>query len=363
MIIKRKNKRGFASILAIIIAVVVMGGGLFYIFQEKNTADNPGELKKELPQPVTGEVKRPENKNVFVEEPERTEFVEDKELVFIPDFELRIKDASLPSPSVDKSGKVYLYYEDTSTVRRGRLVATSPDGIHFSAGARQTEWIHDPRTIILPQPGKNGQPIYRRYFWDSQKNMRSESSSNGINFIQDDGIRYKLQPEDKGTVGITDFFIDSKGGIVLLYIGDMMGLNNIRRAYSPSGDNGENFIFDRDNVLGDAKDGGGPRSHVDQKSIILSDGRVRLFTMKGGLLFSFISEDDGKTFTLEPGIRLMPNDFKEFKVYSLHDPWVIQLPGGRYRMYVAAKITDTRNQFDRPPGDGDFAIISATTIE
>src|SRR5262249_25971716 len=151
-------------------------------------------------------------------------------------------------------------------------------------------------------------------------------------------VRYSPQPGDRGMIGVYDHFVDSAGGVVLLYIGDMFGRNNIRRAYSPPGDNGLNFRFERGNLLGDDDAGGGGNSYVDQKSIRLADGRVRLFTMKQGSIYSFISDDEGKTFRLEPGIRLQPASFPDVPVKSLHDPWVVRLPDGRYRMYVCASV-------------------------
>ncbi len=107
---------------------------------------------------------------------------------------------------------------------------------------------------------------------------------------------------------------------MLLYVGDMQGLNNLRRAYSPPGDNGWNFQFDRGNILGDAGAGGGPNSYVDPKSLRLPDGRIRLFVMRQGALYSFISEDEGRTFQREEGVRLSPADFREFEVLSCTTP-------------------------------------------
>ena len=51
-----------------------------------------------------------------------------------------------------------------------------------------------------------------------------------------------------------------------------------------------------------------------------------------------------------PGIRLEPTDFGDLFLWSLHDPWVIQLPDGRYRMYVAAKATDDGASYGHPGG-------------
>ncbi|MFQ5594978.1 MAG: hypothetical protein ACE5HA_12605, partial [Anaerolineae bacterium] len=62
------------------------------------------------------------------------------ELNFVPDPGFRIEDASNPAASVDpETGTVYLFYEDRSTMPGRRMVATSSDGLSFSAGRPPTE--------------------------------------------------------------------------------------------------------------------------------------------------------------------------------------------------------------------------------
>ncbi|MFQ5343338.1 MAG: sialidase family protein, partial [Anaerolineae bacterium] len=285
------------------------------------------------------------------------------ELNFVPDPGFRIEDASNPAASVDpETGTVYLFYEDRSTMPGRRMVATSSDGLSFSAGRPPTEVDnpHHPFHVRLPDGA------WRKYLFDQVEGLKSESSPDGIHYTPDPGVRYTLQPGDNGTAGVHDQYVDPAGGVVLLYIGDMGGVNNVRRAYSPPGDNGWTFAFEDDNVLGDVDAGGGGNSYVDPKSILLPDGRRRLFTMRGGpappqpgvraagAIYSFIS-DDGKTYALEPGVRLTPDAFTEFDVWSLNDPVVVRLPDGRYRMYVAALVTDG-------PGDNQWVIVSATTV-
>ena len=77
-----------------------------------------------------------------------------------------------------------------------------------------------------------------------------------------------------------------------------------------------------------------------------------------GEIYSFLSTDNGDTFALEQGVRLTTSDFASvgIEVWSLNDPWVVRLPDGRYRMYVAALITDATGL-----NGGKSAIISATT--
>lgn len=57
--------------------------------------------------------------------------------------------------------------------------------------------------------------------------------------------------------------------------------------------------------------GGGARTYLDQHSIALPDGRRRLTCMKACDVFSFITEDDGRTYVRPAGkmnllVRLTP---------------------------------------------------------
>lgn len=269
------------------------------------------------------------------------------DLTFIPDAGVRIEQASNPSAGVDPSGSVYLYYGNRAT--RRPEVSISADGLTFPAGSHPTNWANDPRSTRMPDG------TWRRYLWDPRAGgLASESSRDGLTFRRDEGVRYRLHESDNGEMGIYDAFSDTSGGVVLLYLGDLHGTNNLRRAYST--DNGSTFTFERGDVLGDGSGGGGPNSFVDTKLILLPDGRRRLVCMRQMVIYSFVTADEGRTFTREAGTRLRPSDFTEFDVTGLYDPSVVRLPDGRYRMYVAATIADgTRG--------GRPVIVSATTLE
>ena len=285
------------------------------------------------------------------------------DLTFVPDPGIRMHPASNPAASVDpQTGTVYLFYEDRTTTPGKRMLATSSDGLNFSGSRLTTDAdnLHFPYNVHLPDG------TWRKYMFDNAGGqLKSQSSADGIHYKPDPGVRYSAQPADNGKIGVHDQYVDADGGVVLLYIGDMQGVNNVRRAYSPPGDNGWTFTFEEDNVLGDITAGGGGHSYVDPKSILLPNGRRRLFTMSqgssppqpgvrsAGKIFSFISQD-GKSYSLEPGTRLQAEDFTEFTVWSLNDPVVVQLPDGRYRMYVAALITAGTNE-------QEWVIVSATT--
>lgn len=179
--------------------------------------------------------------------------------------------------------------------------------------------------------------------------LTSRSSTDGVTYTNDQGCRYELQEADNGRMGVYELFNQSNGTVVLLYIGDMFGLNNVRRAVST--DNGMTFAFDHGNVLGDENAGGTRNSFVDEKVIALSETSFYLISMKQGDVFGFLSTDDGETFVPQGRILALA-DFKS-NATSLNDPQMIRLPDGRYRIYVT--LFDQRNNLT--------SIVSATTYE
>ncbi len=265
-------------------------------------------------------------------------------ICFIPDPGLRIDNASNASVGIDPStGTIYLYYLDRAANRN--KVATAEDGLNFGEGIVPTTYAFDSHNVLLPDG------TWRRYSYDNRSGqMTSMSSTDGLHFTPDDGVRYAPQEDDKGTLGVYDFHVTASGTMVMVYLGDLPGLNNLRRAVST--DNGWTFTFDRADLLGDAALGGGSNSFVDPKLIELPDGRVRLIAMKQGSIYSFIADDNLETFTQELGARLSPTDFTEFSVMAFFDPVVVRLPDGRYRMFMTAGFADSQEH---------QALVSATT--
>jgi hypothetical protein len=225
------------------------------------------------------------------------------------------------------------------------MVATSTDGLSFGPGSVVTDSNRtaDPRRTQLPDG------TWRLYQWNpGTRTMGSLGSPDGVRFTAEAGVRYTPTPDDNGTFGVYEAFTESRE-VVLLYLGDLMGLNNLRRAVST--DNGATFTFDRANVLGDASLGGGARSFVDPESLPLPDGRRRMFVMKQGSIYSFISADGARSFTQEPGARLTSASFTETAVPAMFDPSPVRLADGRFRIYVAGGT-----------GGGATSIYSATSL-
>ncbi|MAF67568.1 MAG: hypothetical protein CMJ84_18170 [Planctomycetes bacterium] len=281
---------------------------------------------------------------------------------FVPDAGVRIANVAVPAPGVDPvTGEVFVYCSNGPN----HYVATSMNGLDFSPPTIAIDHENDPRCTLMPFPDANGQPWWRLYRYQlTTGTFISSSSTDGIRYFPEAGTRYN-PPASDGAIGVFDLFDDSLGDLHLFYIGDMGGsTHGVRRAVSLDG--GDTFEFVADNVLGDMGTGNG-NQYVDPKFTRLDDGRLRLFTMNQGghppnpgsvwtgEIFSFTSSDDGRTFPQDPGVRLSCPDFTEFAVWSLNDPWVVQLADGRYRMYVAGLISD---------GSGGYtaSILSATAL-
>ena len=270
------------------------------------------------------------------------------DLNFVPDHGVRIDQASNPGARLLEDGSVELLYSDNSQFPPQDRVSQSADGLLFPTGEIENDSARFHATK-LPDG------TWRNYLWDmNRKIFASKYSTDGLHFTAEAGSRYELQADDKGTIGITEVFTDTKGGVVLLYIGDMYGKNRVRRAYST--DKGLTFHFDRDTVFGDAA-AQTNQTFVDQKVYKLPAGTFRALVMKQGLIYSF-SSPDGDQFSLEEGVRLRPLDFTDLEIVSFHDPVMVRLPDGRYRIYVAARLGTGQPS----PGSAlKFVIVSATT--
>ena len=287
------------------------------------------------------------------------------ELNFVPDPGVRVELGAVPEVGLDQeTGEVYLYY---SVGPDPYLARSDNGGLEFSAPEASTDMAHDPRGVLMPHPDDDGNPIWRRIRWDiSVGAFTSMASSDGANFSPEDGFRY--DPADTENVGVYTVFNTSDGRVGLMYIGDKgMTTANVRLAYST--DNGQSFQLEYDNPLDDAGTHDEGLNQRDPAANLLDDGRIRVFTMvQGGTeaplpgvrtvtsIFSFTSSDDGHSFEADPGQRLSPEDFTEFDVWSLNDPSVIQLPDGRYRMYIAGLVSE-----EPDASDVHWAILSATT--
>ena len=270
-----------------------------------------------------------------------------------PDAGVRIHQASNPFATVDSvSGTTYVGYEDRAG--GGDKFQSSGDGLAFANPTSLTYANRsvDSRRTLMPD-GKT----WRLYQLNPQTGvMSSYQSTDGNSFTPEAGTRYQAQAGDNGSIGVYDLYTASDGALVLVYVGDLYGKNNLRMAKST--DNGLSFSFLKGNVLGDDDAGGGGATFIDNKTIALADGRRRMFTMRAGELQSFVTTD-GYSWSREPGTRIGYRDFAAVgvTVYSLNDPVAVIDQQGRLKVYVAASTSGAGSE---APGSTDWVIVSAT---
>lgn len=285
---------------------------------------------------------------------ETTPSAETAFIEFTADSEIILEEASNAGVKMDAEGVLQLVYQDNQS-KGDRITSSTKDSdwLEFERG----ESLKD-RTDFYSVQMPDG--TYRTYGYNPTIGLAGETcltskiSTGGINFTQEEGCRYELTDNDKGTMGVWDVYSTENGEVHLLYIGDMLGKNSVRKAVST--DNGWTFTYVEDNVLGGETFG--PESYVDQRSIRMEDGRILLVAMKQGGIYEFISEDDGKTFTLKPEPILTKEDYSSLNALSLHDPQLVALPDGRYRIYVTASIDNGGTTgVDIPPA----VLVTATS--
>jgi hypothetical protein len=270
----------------------------------------------------------------------------------VPDAGMRVTQASNPFATVDANGVSYLGYRDRGGDNNIRYQSAS-DGLSFAGPTLVTYQNRsvDSRKTLMPD-GRT----WRLYQYDlAAKVMTSYSSTDGNTFTADTGTRYAPAAGDNNSIGVYDSYVASDNSVILIYVGDLTGKNNLRMARST--DNGLTFTFFKGNVLGDDDAGGGASSFIDNKTLLLADGRRRMVTMRSKEIHSFISSD-GINYTRESGVRLKTSDFASVGVtiYSLNDPVMVRTKDGSYRVYVAAA---TSNTTDEGPTNTNWAIVSA----
>lgn len=270
----------------------------------------------------------------------------------VPDAGVRVAQASNPFATVDGNGVAYLGYQDRGAGGTTRYQSAG-DGLNFANPTTLTyaNRAVDSRKTLMP----DGQ-TWRLYQYDlNAKVMTSYSSTDGNNFAADSGTRYAPASGDNNSLGVYDSYVAADNSVILIYVGDLQGKNNLRMARST--DNGLTFSFLKGNVLGDDDAGGGGNTFIDNKTLLLADGRRRMVTMRANEIHSFVSSD-GIVYTRETGVRLRPADFAAVGVtlYSLNDPVMVRTPDGQYRVYVAAA---TAAAADEGPGNSNWAIVSA----
>ena len=269
--------------------------------------------------------------------------------LFEPDPGVRAAYASNPLVLKSNEREIVLAYEFRSVELKNEpqdrvRVMRTEDGLTFSEESSNA-WRAVPEALVM----RDG--TYRRYFFDPNAGgLRSESSTDGVAFAMDDGIRYEVDT-DGGTnphqFGVSTYFVDAKGGVVLLYNSTINDEIVVNRAYAPPESNGMSFAFVESGILdGTLADA----TYADPHTIVLKNGDVWLVVMnqsrtehppksRQGIIYAYVSRDDGETFELH-GRLVGWDDFKEMEVLSLNDPKIVEFPDGTLRIYVAAMVED-----------------------
>lgn len=226
---------------------------------------------------------------------------------------------------------------------RVRFMRTE-DGLNFEdEGENDDSWQAKPEPLLLSDG------TYRRYFYSPvEGGVMSEVSQDGKTFILEEGLRYELAGDgvnDPHVFGVSTYFVDSQGGVVLLYnrtndMGDVV----VNQAYATPESEGMEFTLIGENILGGSLE---TDYYADPHTVVLENGNIWLVVMyqtdgakppvgKQGIIYGYVSEDDGKTFTLMG--RLF--DYDDFDALSLNDPKMVAFPDGTLRVYVAAMVAD-----------------------
>ncbi len=268
-------------------------------------------------------------------------YQDEDQLVFA--FESRAEQL-LEAPSADKSG--FMLTEDGESFER----VDNSDG------------TYDYRLAPLEFPDGT----LRRYVHDPKSGgIESYVTEDGVTFVKEEGIRYAIDTggdRDPHVFGVSTFFVDSDGGVVLLYnannaAGDIV----VNKAYAAPETEGMEFELVEENILGGSLPTDG---YADPHSLVRENGDVWVIVMhqadgpapplvKRGDIFAYVSRDDGKTFELE-GQLMSYRDFEEFEVWSLNDPKIVEFDG-ELIVIVAAMVLDEED----PDKEYKWVLVSA----
>ncbi len=216
-------------------------------------------------------------------------------------------------------------------VRSGLCGAVSPRVVALPGGGYRMYY-----TQILP---RGGFPMGANDYDNATSRILSATSADGEIWIPESGVR--LSPQQGGA---GDFRVVSSevvpladtGRLRMYYEccdGPQSQQNSIRSAASDDGlgwtvESGARFELSQCNVS-------------SPRILFLDDGRCRLYCSERGRgIISAVSDDEGLTFKLEPGIRVAAD--QPFDRYTAFAPEIMRLHGGGYRMYYAGYGEPTR---------------------
>jgi len=224
--------------------------------------------------------------------------------------------------------------------RRTEAIYTSPDGSIFSDEPDEGRGLMDPRWVEWPN-------IVDRWF------RVSVSEQGDLLALQVSGSETPEAIELRGDLPTetplqASVPADASGDLILLMT-QTIGTNASVVVAPLALDDAGHAVVGPITETGIACD-----LQSSFSTVVLSDGRIRLYAAVDGKIMSWVREGGGVAFTAEAGVRIKPEDFAGLSVRSLSDPCCVHLADGRYRLYMTAEIL---------VGDGTVssAIVSATT--
>lgn len=266
-----------------------------------------------------------------------------------------VMDGSNPMPVYWDDERLVLAYENRAAEllegpsEKAKFLETT-DGQDFRQPSSEEaqRYFHRPSALEMPDG------TYRRFFYSSEAGgVKAMVSEDNIEFETLDGVFYEVPSEgerDPRYFGVSSFFLDSEGGVVLVY--NVTNDENeiiVNRAYAADG---WNFELTDGNLLGDSLP---TDNYPDPHVLVRENGEIWMSVMhrkdhkaapplvRGGSIQAYRSNDDGKTFD-DVGQLMSYEDFDQWEVYSLNDPKIMEFPDGRLFMICAAMIEDADSE-------------------
>jgi hypothetical protein len=232
-------------------------------------------------------------------------------LNFTADSGTRVTGGSVPCIVKLPSGVYRLFYNYNGEI----YSASSTDGLNFTVdpGKRVAKGgTTDPDrdsagNPVLIQFGENSFVLFYEGASGNTRVVLSATSTDGLNFTKQSGVRYSGTSADGGIVSAFDIIKESSTFLRMYYIGDWFGKNNVRTAVSADG--GNTWIYEQGNICGDDNAGGGPNTYIDPDIVKLPSGGYKLYVKKGADKIYSFSSTDGLAFTQDSGVRLQASQF------------------------------------------------------
>lgn len=348
------KKTGFGLLIGIVI-VFAVGINAFAVLWLQADDEAVETIVEEIAEDEGGEPEEIDDK------------IQENEFLFTLDEGMRADYASNPMVTYQDDEKLILAYEDRAEAlmfapgEDAPLIVTY-DGLEFEEIEDRTGLSTHPQGVLIDD-------LYHKYIFYPSEGVKHATSEDNLDYVAEDTIALEVYAEDASDArefGVSTFFADDEGGVVLLFNStDEDGAIVVNRAYASSDDLSTLEVTDRDILDGTLES----EIYADPHTVVLDDGTVVLIIMnqdggpaaphgRQGWIHAYTSDDYGMTWTYA-GELFGWDDFEEFDVYSLNDPKIVQMWDGTFRVYVAAMIPDPENPSDDPRYGYKWILVSA----